>query len=83
MANVSSEREIWSVRQPASNHNGGEILFKDGYLLIFLGDGGGAGDTFENGLNRYVTGGGGGGGGGTQNKLIRSAAYWKEIGLVV
>lgn len=54
MANASSEREIWVTRQPASNHNGGQLLFQDGYLLIFLGDGGGAGDTFNNGLNKYV-----------------------------
>jgi hypothetical protein len=52
VANASSEREIWSTRQPAGNHNGGQLLFQDGYLLIFLGDGGGAGDTFRNGLNK-------------------------------
>ena len=34
------------VRQPASNHNGGDIFFHDGYLYISLGDGGGAGDQF-------------------------------------
>lgn len=52
LANVSSEVEMWSVEQPASNHNGGQLLFHNGLLLIFLGDGGGAGDTFRNGLNR-------------------------------
>ena len=54
MADVSSEREIWTTTQPAGNHNGGQLLFQDGYLLIFLGDGGGAGDTFRNGLNKSV-----------------------------
>lgn len=48
-ANPLSEREILRLMQPRSNHNGGELLFdKDGYLLVFLGDGGGAGDTFGN-----------------------------------
>lgn len=52
VANISSERELWRVRQPAGNHNGGQILFHEGFLLIVLGDGGGAGDIFQNGLNR-------------------------------
>ena len=45
-ANASSERIILTISQPHSNHNGGQVLFKDGYLLVFLGDGGGAGDRF-------------------------------------
>ena len=55
VANASSERQIFSIRQPHSNHNGGQLLFKDGYLLIMLGDGGGGGDRFGtigNGQNR-------------------------------
>ena len=47
-ANASSERIIMTISQPRSNHNGGQLLFKDGYLLVFLGDGGGAGDRFGN-----------------------------------
>ena len=47
----SSERVILSLRQPFSNHNGGQLLFKDGYLLIFLGDGGSRADPFRHGLN--------------------------------
>ncbi len=46
MADPNSEREILRLLQPRSNHNGGQLLFKDGYLLVFLGDGGGAGDSF-------------------------------------
>lgn len=53
-ANVSSERVLLSLSQPRSNHNGGQLLFKDGYLLVFLGDGGGGGDPFRNGLDLYV-----------------------------
>jgi glucose/arabinose dehydrogenase/putative cell wall-binding protein len=37
------------VDQPAANHNGGTITFgPDGMLYLFLGDGGGAGDRFDN-----------------------------------
>ncbi|KAM9318828.1 HHIP-like protein 1 [Pholidichthys leucotaenia] len=43
----SSERTILEVVEPASNHNGGQLLFGyDGYLYIFIGDGGRAGDPF-------------------------------------
>jgi len=51
----SSEEVILEVDQPAGNHNGGQIAFgPDGYLYIAFGDGGGAGDTFENGQNRFT-----------------------------
>lgn len=50
-------RIILEVEEPASNHNGGELLFgDDGYLYIFTGDGGMAGDpfgTFGNAQNKY------------------------------
>ncbi|KAJ8041500.1 HHIP-like protein 2 [Holothuria leucospilota] len=55
IADVSSERVLIQVRQPAGNHNGGSLFFGlDGYLYISLGDGGIAGDPFGeygNGLN--------------------------------
>ena len=49
-ADASSERVLLTIDQPASNHNGGSIVFApDGTLLVSLGDGGGAGDPFGNG----------------------------------
>ena len=50
----STSKTIIEVLQPYGNHNGGEIFFgvDDGYLYIFLGDGGGAGDPLKSGLDR-------------------------------
>ena len=45
IADPTSAKEIISISQPYSNHNGGAIEFdNDGYLLIALGDGGSAND---------------------------------------
>lgn len=42
-------REVVTVEQPASNHNGGDVeVGPDGYLYVTLGDGGGSGDQFDN-----------------------------------
>lgn len=51
-ADSSSVRIIYSMPQPAKNHNGGMIAFgPDGFLYAGFGDGGGAFDVFENGQN--------------------------------
>jgi glucose/arabinose dehydrogenase len=44
-ADVGTRRELLTVNQPQSNHNGGELaLGPDGALYLGLGDGGAAGD---------------------------------------
>jgi glucose/arabinose dehydrogenase len=54
-ADPASERQLLVVDQPFDNHNGGQLAFgADGLLYIGLGDGGGSGDPFANGQNRFT-----------------------------
>ena len=48
VADDKSGKVLLTIEEPAANHNGGHLAFgKDGYLYIGTGDGGGAGDTYE------------------------------------
>ncbi|MGH2541462.1 MAG: PQQ-dependent sugar dehydrogenase, partial [Ardenticatenaceae bacterium] len=52
VADAASAELLLQLDQPAGNHNGGNLLFgPDGYLWIGMGDGGGAGDRFQNAQN--------------------------------
>lgn len=51
----SREKVVLRIPQPASNHNGGNLVFgPDGYLYVGMGDGGGGGDAFGNGQDPFA-----------------------------
>jgi glucose/arabinose dehydrogenase len=46
-----SAKQLLFVRQPYSNHNGGQLQFNHGYLYFGLGDGGSGGDPEQRAQN--------------------------------
>ncbi|MFN8633681.1 MAG: PQQ-dependent sugar dehydrogenase [Chloroflexota bacterium] len=55
VADPSTGVKLLSIDDPAPNHNGGMVLFgPDGKLWIGFGDGGAAGDRFQNGQNKQT-----------------------------
>jgi glucose/sorbosone dehydrogenase/type IX secretion system substrate protein len=55
IADPTSALRLITVNQPYTNHKGGNLMFgQDGYLYIFWGDGGNAGDPYGNGQNKTV-----------------------------
>lgn len=55
VANAASRRELLTIAQPFTNHNGGWIDFgPDGFLYISMGDGGSAGDPGNRAQNTTV-----------------------------
>jgi hypothetical protein len=53
-ADPTSARQVLTIPQPYSNHNGGNLAFKDGLLYIGMGDGGSGGDPGDRAQNLNI-----------------------------
>jgi len=54
LGDAGTEMTMITMDQPALNHNGGDLRFgPDGYLYIFMGDGGGSGHNRSQELNGF------------------------------
>jgi len=50
---TASEKVLLTLKQPYTNHNGGDVVFgPDGYLYVALGDGGSGGDPENRAQNK-------------------------------
>lgn len=68
---VDSERTVIEIPQPQSNHNSGVIRFgPEGYLYVFSGDGGGAGDAGAGHVEDWYEANAGGNGQDTRETLL-------------